>query len=57
MGVVVGMDPHQRSVTIEVMTADETVLGGGRFGTDADGYRSLLAYVAGVRGWRRVAVC
>ena len=28
------MDPHKRSVTIEVMTADETILGGGRFGTD-----------------------
>jgi len=24
------MDPHKRSVTIEVMTADETVFGGGR---------------------------
>jgi hypothetical protein len=29
--VVVGMDPHKRSVTIEVMAGDETVLGGGRF--------------------------
>jgi len=27
------MDPHKRSVTIEVMAADETVLDGGRFGT------------------------
>ena len=33
--VVVGMDPHKRSATIEVMAADETVLGGGRFATDA----------------------
>ena len=32
--VVIGMDPHKRSVTIEVMAADETVLGGGRFATD-----------------------
>ena len=30
--VVIGMDPHKRSVTIEVMAADEAVLGGGRFG-------------------------
>lgn len=45
--VVIGMDPHQRSVTIEVMTADETVLAGGRFGTDGEGYRQLFAYVAG----------
>jgi transposase len=44
--VVIGMDPHKRSVTIEVMTADETVLGGGRFATDADGYRAMLAYVS-----------
>jgi hypothetical protein len=28
--VVIGMDPHKRSVTIEVMTADERVVGGGR---------------------------
>ncbi|MFC7597487.1 hypothetical protein ACFQU3_19370 [Terrabacter sp. GCM10028922] len=29
--IVIGMDPHKRTVTIEVMTADETVLDGGRF--------------------------
>jgi len=28
--VIIGMDPHKRSATIEVMTADETVGGGGR---------------------------
>jgi hypothetical protein len=28
--VVIGMDPHKRSATIEVMAGDETVLGGGR---------------------------
>src|SRR5215207_3423690 len=27
--VVVGMDPHERSVTIEVMAGDETILGAG----------------------------
>jgi len=43
--VVVGMDPHKRSVTIEVMTADEDVLGGGRFGTDPAGYKSMLEYL------------
>ena len=43
--VVIGMDPHKRSVTIEVMAADERVLGGGRFGTDLAGYRSMLDYV------------
>jgi hypothetical protein len=34
--VVLGMDPHKRSTTIEVMAAAETVLGGKRFGTDRD---------------------
>ena len=40
--VVIGMDPHKRSVTIEVMTADETVLGGGRFATDTAGFTAML---------------
>ena len=44
--VVVGMDPHKRSVTIEVMAGDETVLGGGRFATTVEGYRAMRAYVA-----------
>jgi hypothetical protein len=47
--VVIGMDPHKRSVTIEVMTADEVVVGGGRFGTDAAGDRSMLDHVGAGR--------
>ncbi len=43
--VVIGMDPHKRSVTIGVMAADEEVLGGGRFGTDTAGFKSMLEYV------------
>ncbi len=43
--VVIGMDPHKRSVTIEVMAADEEVLGGGRFGTDPAGFKTMLEYV------------
>ena len=43
--VVIGMDPHKRSVTIEVMMADETVLGGCRFATDKAGYANMLQYV------------
>jgi hypothetical protein len=31
--VVIGVDPHKRSVTTEVMGSDEAVNGGGRFGT------------------------
>jgi transposase len=42
--VVIGMDPHKRSVTIEVMAGDETVLGGRRFGTDADGFKALRRF-------------
>ena len=38
-GVVIGMDPHKRSATIEIMAGDEAVLGSGRYATDAAGYR------------------
>jgi transposase len=40
--VIIGMDPHKRSATIEVMADDETVVGGGRYGTDVAGYRAML---------------
>ncbi len=40
--VVIGMDPHKRSVTIEVMTPDESVLDGGRYATDGSGYAAML---------------
>jgi hypothetical protein len=40
--VVIGVDPHKLSATIEVLNEQEKVLGGGRFGTDRDGYRQLL---------------
>ncbi|HEY0687442.1 MAG TPA: transposase, partial [Kribbella sp.] len=42
--VVIGMDPHKRSATIEIMSADETIHGGGRFATDRDGYAAMLRY-------------
>ena len=41
--VVIGMDPHKRSATIEVINERERVLIAGRFGTDRDGYRAMLA--------------
>jgi hypothetical protein len=41
--VIIGMDPHKRSATIEVIDERETVLAQGRFGTDSDGYRMMLA--------------
>jgi transposase len=40
--VVIGMDPHKRSATIEVIDGRERILAQGRFGTDTDGYRQLL---------------
>jgi len=45
--VVIGMDPHKRSVTIEVMEPDETIVGRGRFGTDVAGFDQLIDFVAG----------
>jgi transposase len=41
--VIIGMDPHKRSATIEIMTSDETVVGGGQYATDAPGHRAMLA--------------
>ena len=41
--VVIGMDPHKRSATIEVIDQTENVLAQGRFGTDSTGYRTMLA--------------
>jgi transposase len=41
--VVIGMDPHKRSATIEVLDEAEQPLLSGRFGTDREGYRLLLA--------------
>jgi len=46
--VVIGMDPHKRSVTIEVMAADESVLlASGRYATDAAGFAAMRAAVSG----------
>src|SRR5919112_916277 len=42
--VVIGMDPHKRSATIEVMMSNETILGSGRFSTDRDGYTAMVKY-------------
>ncbi len=37
--VIIGMDPHKRSVTIEVTAPDERVLDRGRYATDRAGLR------------------
>jgi transposase len=43
--VVIGMDPHKRSATIELMKADETILGGSRYATDEAGFAAMCGYV------------
>jgi transposase len=40
-GVVIGMDPHKRSATIEITNDREQILGQDRFTTDT-GYRQML---------------
>jgi transposase len=46
--VVIGMDPHKRSVTIEVMSGDETVLlAAARYATDSAGLAQMCGDVAG----------
>src|SRR5215210_2527182 len=54
--VIVGSDPHKKSVTIEVVDDHGTVLATGRFGTDNREYKAMLGYVR--RQWphRRWAV-
>jgi transposase len=41
--VVIGMDPHKRSATIEIIDDRQKVLFAGRFGTDRDGCKAMLA--------------
>ena len=50
MGVIIGMDPHKRPATIEVIDERAAVLAEGRFGTDKAGYPEMLAAGAEVRG-------
>jgi transposase len=41
--VIIGMDPHKRSATIEIIDEREKVLAQGRFGSDRGGYQEMLA--------------
>ncbi|WP_410644363.1 IS110 family transposase [Amycolatopsis sp. lyj-346] len=50
--MIIGVDPHKRSATIEIIDEREHVLYTGRFGTDQDGYCRMLA--AGRRHPQRV---
>jgi transposase len=43
VSVIIGMDPHKRSATIEIVNERALVLAAGRFGTDKAGYAEMLA--------------
>ena len=45
--IVIGVDPHKLSATIEVVDHHETVLASGRFATDKGGYAAMRRHVAG----------
>ncbi len=42
--VIIGVDPHKLSATIEVVDQDEQLLGSGRFTTDRVGYAAMRKY-------------
>jgi hypothetical protein len=42
--MIIGVDPHKASVTIEVVDEHGAVAARGRFPTDVRSYRTLLAY-------------
>ena len=43
--VIIGVDPHKLSATIEVVDHREKMLGSGRFPTDRAGYAAMRSYV------------
>ena len=46
--VIIGVDPHKLSATIEVVDRAERLLGSGRFATDKAGYAAMRSHV---KGW------
>ena len=40
--VIIGGDPHKRAATIKIINQREQAVGQGRYGTDRDGYRTML---------------
>ena len=42
--VIIGVDPHKLSATIEVVDRHEKLLGSGRFSTDQAGYTAMRTY-------------
>jgi transposase len=47
--VIIGMDPHKRSATIEIIDEREKVLAQGRFPTDTVGYQAMLKFGRGYK--------
>ncbi len=47
--VIIGVDPHKLSATIEVVDISERLLGSGRFATDKAGYTAMRNYAM---AWR-----
>ncbi len=43
--VIIGVDPHKLSATIEVVDHQGRLLGSGRFATDRVGYAAMRSYV------------
>ena len=50
--VVIGVDPHKLSATIEVVDQHEKLLGSGRFSTDRAGYAAMRKFAGA--WWERV---
>ncbi|WP_338043760.1 IS110 family transposase [Ornithinimicrobium flavum] len=46
--VIIGVDPHKLSATVEVVDQNEQLLGAGRFSTDQTGYAAMRLYA---RSW------
>ena len=42
--VIIGVDPHKLSATIEVVDQQEALLGAGRFTTDQAGFTAMRRY-------------
>ena len=45
--VIIGVDPHKLSATIEIVDQHEQMLGSGRFPTDRAGYTAMRSYASG----------
>ena len=51
--VVIGVDPHKLSATIEVVDGRERKFGRGRFATDRAGYAAMVKYA---KAWPDIKV-